>query len=121
MYPKEALSWTHREQVRMCVLSRFSHVQLLETLWTTGRQAPLSVGFSRQEHWSGLIHALPQGIFPTQGLNPHLLGLQHWQAGSLPLARPGKPQGNRYTEVYHRFFSGGLWVSFHGTIESRLG
>ena len=33
-------------------------------------------------------HALLQGIFPTQGLNPHLL---HWQAGSLPLALPGKP------------------------------
>ena len=31
-------------------------------------------------------HALLQGIFPTQGLNPHLLHLLHWQAGSLPLA-----------------------------------
>ena len=31
-------------------------------------------------------------IFPTQGLNPHLLCLLHWQAGSLPPARPGKPQ-----------------------------
>ena len=30
-------------------------------------------------------HALPQGIFPTQGLNPHLLCLLHWQADSLPL------------------------------------
>ena len=33
-----------------------------------------------------------RGIFPTQGLNPHLLQLQHWQAGSLPLAPPGKPK-----------------------------
>ena len=33
-----------------------------------------------------------QGIFPTQGLNPHLLCLLHWQAGSLPLAPPGKPK-----------------------------
>ena len=31
-----------------------------------------------------------QGIFPTQGLNPHLLCLLHWQVGSLPLAPPGK-------------------------------
>ena len=31
-------------------------------------------------------HALFQGIFPTQGLNPRLLYLLYWQAGSLPLA-----------------------------------
>ena len=36
-------------------------------------------------------HALLQGIFPTQGSNPHLLYLLHWQAGSLPLMPPGKP------------------------------
>ena len=35
--------------------------------------------------------ALLQGIFPTQGLNPHLLCLLHWQECSLPLAPPGKP------------------------------
>ena len=32
-----------------------------------------------------------QGLFPTQGLNPHLLCLLHWQVGSLPVAQPGKP------------------------------
>ena len=37
-------------------------------------------------------HALLQGIFPTQGLNPCLLCLLHWQPGSLPLASPGKPK-----------------------------
>ena len=36
-------------------------------------------------------HALLQGIFPTQGLEPHLFSLLHWQVGSLPLAPPGKP------------------------------
>ena len=36
-------------------------------------------------------YILLQGIFPTQGLNPYLLCLLHWQAGSLPLAPPGKP------------------------------
>ena len=36
-------------------------------------------------------HALLQGIFPTQGSNPHLFCLLHWQAGSSPLAPPGKP------------------------------
>ena len=36
--------------------------------------------------------ALLQGIFPTQGLNPYLLCLLHWQAGSLPLTPFGKPK-----------------------------
>ena len=49
--------------------------------WTVASQAPLSMGFSRQEYWSG--HFLLQGIFSTQGSNPCLL---HWQAGSLPLS-----------------------------------
>ena len=119
-------------------------------------QAPPSLGFSRQEHWSGLpfpsppnscveakiskvlclekglyedcvqatlqlytaicnpvdysppgssvhgdspgkntgvgCHALLQGIFLTQGSNPRLLCLLHWQVGSLPLVPPGEPQ-----------------------------
>ena len=36
-------------------------------------------------------HALLQGIFPTQGLNPPLLCLLHWQVGSLSLTSLGKP------------------------------
>ena len=36
-----------------CMLSHFSHVWLFATLWTVAWQAPLSMGFSRQEHWSG--------------------------------------------------------------------
>ena len=36
-------------------------------------------------------HALLQGIFLTQGSNPRLLYLLHWQVGSLPLVPPGKP------------------------------
>ena len=57
----------------MCaVLSHFSHVRLFVTLWTAAHQAPLSMGFSRREYWSGLP-CLPPGIFPTQGLNRRLL------------------------------------------------
>ena len=37
-----------------CMLIRFSHVPLFATLWTVACQAPLSMAFSRQEHWSGL-------------------------------------------------------------------
>ena len=74
-----------------CMLSHFSHVQFCVTPWTIACQAPLSMGFSRQKYWSGLPCALLQAIFPTQGLNPHLLHLLHWQVGSLPLEPPGKP------------------------------
>ena len=70
--------------------SCFSHVWLFVTLWTVAYQASLSMGFCRQEYWSGLP-CLLQGIFLTQGLNPHLLHLLPWQEGSLPLAPPGKP------------------------------
>jgi len=41
--------------------------------WTVACQAPLSMGFSRQEYWSGFLSPL-QRIFPTQGSN---LGLPH--------------------------------------------
>ena len=49
------------------------------------------MGFSRQEYWSGL--PCP----PPGGSNLHLLCLLHWQAGSLPLMPPGKPQMGSYT------------------------
>ena len=43
-----------REGVHACVLSHFSPVRLFVTLWTAACQALLSMGFSRQEHWSEL-------------------------------------------------------------------
>ena len=52
------------------------------------RQAPLSVGLSRQEYWSGLSFPLP-GDLLTQGSNPCLLKLLHWQMDSLPLSHLG--------------------------------
>ena len=45
---------------------------------------------SKKEYWSG-VSIPPQGIFPTQGSNPHLFHLLHWQADSLPLVPPGNP------------------------------
>ena len=54
-----------------------SHDQVVATPWTAARQAPQSMGFSRQERW----------IFLTQGSHPHGL---HWQVGSLPLSHLGK-------------------------------
>ena len=42
------------EPMRACVLSHFSYIWFCVTLWTVVPQVPLSMGFSRQEYWSGL-------------------------------------------------------------------
>ena len=66
------------------VFSCFSHIPLFVTLWTEACQASLSMGILKN---TGVgCHALLQRICPTQRLNPHLLCLLHWQAGSLPTA-----------------------------------
>ena len=57
---------------------------------TVACQAPLSMGFSWQEYWSGHLLLL-QGIFLTQNSNPHLLYLLHWQSDSLPPCHLGSP------------------------------
>ena len=52
-----------------CMLSCFSYVQLFATLWTIARQAPLSLGFSTQEYWTGLP-CPPPGDLPNPGIEP---------------------------------------------------
>ena len=49
-----------------------SHVQLFATPWTVACQSPLAIEFSSKNTGVG-CHSLLQGIFPTQGLNPHPL------------------------------------------------
>ena len=46
-----------------------SHVQLFATPWTVSHQAPQSMGFFRQEYWSGLPFPIP-GILPDPGIEP---------------------------------------------------
>ena len=53
----------------MCVLSCFSLVQLFAILYTVAHQVPLSIGFSRQEYWSGLL-CPPPGDLPNPGIEP---------------------------------------------------
>ena len=64
-----------------------SCVQLSVTPWTVACQAPPSMGFPRQEHWSGLPLPSP-GDLPHSGIEPASL---HWQAHSLPLHYLGSP------------------------------
>ena len=51
------------------VLSHFSHVRLFAILWTVACQAPLSVGLSRQEYWSGLPFPSPEDL-PNPEIEP---------------------------------------------------
>ena len=52
--------------VDVCVISC---VWLFATPWTVAHQAPLSIGFAKQEHWSGLPFLFP-GDLPNQGIKP---------------------------------------------------
>ena len=73
----------------MCMLSRFSCIQLFETLWTVAPQVPLSLGFSGQEYWSGLpCPPPPPGELPNPETEPASPALY---ADSLP----SEPQGTR--------------------------
>ena len=59
-------NYSHR--VGLCAMvSHFSHVWLFTTLWIVACQAPLSMGFSRQEYWSGLL-CPPPGDLPNPGI-----------------------------------------------------
>ena len=64
-----------------------SHVQLFATTWAVACQAPLSMGFFREEYWSGLP-CPPPGDLPNPGIKPRSPALQ---SNSLPSEPPGKP------------------------------
>ena len=72
----------------MCLLSHFSHVWLFAALRTVAHQAALSIGFSRQEYWSGLP-CPPSGDLPNPGIKPESLTLPALPVDSSPLAPPG--------------------------------
>ena len=57
----------------------------LATPWTVACQVPLSMGFLRQEYWSGLPFPSPEDL-PDPGIEPMSPASSHWQANSLPLS-----------------------------------
>ena len=58
------------------------------TPWTVTHQAPLSMGFPKQDYWSGLPFLSP-GDLPNSGIEPTSPA---WQVGSLPLIHLGSPE-----------------------------
>ena len=81
-----------KSEVKVKLLSR---IGLFVTPWTVANQGPLSMGFSRQEYWSG-CHFLLQGIFLTQGSNP---GLPHCGWTLYRLGHQGSPWMEPYSGI----------------------
>ena len=76
-----------------CMLSHFSCVRLFVTLWTVAHQDPLSMGFSRQKYWSGLLCPPPENL-PNPGsksespaLQVDFLLLSHWWSPETRIGR----------------------------------
>ena len=75
------------------MLSCFSHVWLFVTPWTIAHQAPLFMGFSRQDYWSGLPFP-PPGDLPSPGIKPESLVSPAFAGGFFTTAPPGNPNQN---------------------------
>ena len=79
-----------------------SRLQLFATPWTIACQAPLSMGFSRQEYWSGLSFPSP-GDHPDPGIEPASLASPALASRFFATAPPGKPSV-RIHELIWRLF-----------------
>ena len=80
-------------------MKSLSRVRLCVTPRTVARQAPLSMGFSRQEYWSGLPFPSP-GDLPDPGIKSTSFMSAAFAGGFLTTEPPGKPDGS---SVNHGF------------------
>ena len=111
------LNFIHSEKIFLSNVhaSHCSHIQLFVALWTVAYQPTRLLcpwDFPGKNTGVG-CHALLQGIFATQELNPCLLHLLHWQIGSLSLAPPGKPISNVRCRLRFIFFP--PWTSIYSS------
>ena len=89
-----------------CVLSHFSPIKLFSTLWTVSHQAPLFMGFSRQDYWSGLTCPPPgdlsdPGVEPASLKSPALAG--RFFTTSTPREHPPPPRPPAHTGYFILF------------------
>ena len=89
------LLWAEEGQIHIydIVLSCFSHVWLFAALWTIAHQAPVSMGFSWQEYWTGLPFPSP-GYLPNLRIKPEFsapLGTCSLAGGFFTIDPPGNP------------------------------
>ena len=92
---QEATHRRHRWTMSVC--ESLSHVQLFATSWTVVCQAPLSMGFSRPEYWSGLPLPSPRDL-PNPGIKPRSPALQ---TDSLPSEPPGNRRLPQIQQIKH--------------------
>ena len=86
-WEKSVYLYVFLDNVHKAKVKSLSHVRLFATPWIVAYQAPPSVGFSRQEYWSGLPLPSPRDL-PDPETKPRSLALE---ADSLPSELPGKP------------------------------
>ena len=84
-----------------------SHVQLTETPWTVAHQCPLSMGFSRQEYWTGLP-CPPPGDLPDPGIEPASLMSPALAGGFFTTSAIWEPPG--FHTFIHKWTSGTPFV-----------
>ena len=103
--------WCHLQTVKhslpVCVPSRFNHVQLFVTLWTVARQAPLSMGFSRQEYeWV----ATPSSRESSQSNDQTHVSYISCIGRQIPLVPLGKCKTQHCCHYWGNLFV--LWTTF---------
>ena len=100
------------------VVQPLRRVQLLCNPMNCSPQTPLSMGFPKQEYWSGLPCPPPGGINPTQAWNP---GLLRWEVGSLPLSHQ-EAHGSHSESESRSVLSSCLWShgAVHGILQARI-
>ena len=77
-----------------------SHVQLFVMTWAVACRAPLSIGFPRQEYWSGLPFPIPRD-FPDPGIEPMSFVSPALAGGFFTTEPPGKPAGSNIFYLFH--------------------
>ena len=97
--------------MHVCLLSGFSHIRFCASLWTVACQAPLSMGFSRQEYWSGLP-CPPPGDLPNSGIKPASLMSPALVGGLFTTSTTGKTHfclfhhwNSKHKRIFHVSFT----------------
>ena len=114
LLPEAGMKWekvrtgTSWEACVCCTCCVLSHVCLFAIPWTVALQAPLSMGFSRQEYWSGLPFS-PPGDRPNPGIKPESLASPAFAGGLFTTSATG--------EAKNVFAAGQIWLPGGSAVE----
>ena len=110
-------NWLQDTIYDMLHASFFRHVRLFVTLWTVAHRAPLSMGFPRQEYWSGLLCS-PRGDRPNPGIKLVSLCLLHCRWILYPLSYLVSPYmiWDHFYKLYSSHLQDKIWKDSHKSI-----